>query len=147
MKREKPKAPVSLPAVHVGDFVLFGVDAVNGPSSARKEIPISRHEALVLARYWIQQYEDCDRWLRIQYSSTDYRIKVYAESRIGELLDLGMVTQQQVDQIVHEIEAKDAEARSPDRQSPAAESHAIKSHTARAAKSRHRAPNRRDRSR
>jgi hypothetical protein len=117
-ERDKPKPPISGPAIPIGNCMLFGVDQVNGPSSERKEVPISRHEALVLARHWIEEHEDCAKWLRIQYSSKDQRIKVYAATRISELYDYGMITQKQIDKIVEEIHSRESDSQSPATESP-----------------------------
>jgi hypothetical protein len=103
-----PSGPIALPAIPIGKFCLFLVNEVNGPASARQDVPLSRHEALVLARYWLERYVDCQEWIRIQYSSSDFRVLVYAESRVKELRDAGLVTQQQIDQIFDEIDAENA---------------------------------------
>jgi hypothetical protein len=99
-----------LAAVTIGNLRIGFVDEVNGPSSATVNVPLSRYEALLLVRYWVGEYESCEYWMKIQYSSSDSRILAHAGRRVGELRDAGLVTQQQIDDIYDEICAERASA-------------------------------------
>lgn len=87
------------------------VDEVNGPSSEQVRVPISRHEARLLARHWMERYERCD--YRIHFGEmrdgTDGRVIAYAGRRIGELRDAGLVSQDEVDAIAKKAYAKHAD--------------------------------------
>jgi hypothetical protein len=98
-KHTKPARRLAFPCKFALGLMHYG----NAPGSATKRVPLSKFEALLLVEYWVAEYEACDYWRNIQYSSSGERIFDHARWRIIELRDAGLVTQKQITQIVDKI--------------------------------------------
>jgi hypothetical protein len=91
--------------VRIGNFVIGAVDHVNGASSERRTLAISRYEAKLLARHWLEVIEDIERWWAEseQVGSSEMRERAYGYKRVDELIDSGLITVAEAQTINEEV--------------------------------------------
>ena len=89
----------------VGGLIIGGVDEVNGPESVQVNVPISRHEAKLIAQHWLERRERLLLWYYEyeQACSTDSRILAYVGYRVRILQDSGLITPAEIDLIAQKI--------------------------------------------
>ena len=89
----------------VGGLIIGGVEEVNGPESVQVTVPISRHEAKLIAQHWLERREDLLLW-QYEYEqacSTDSRILAYVGYRMRILQDSGLITPADIDLMAQKI--------------------------------------------
>jgi hypothetical protein len=91
--------------VRVGNFVIGAVDHVNGASSRQSVVAISRYEAKLLVRHWLERAESIERWWNVtgQVGSDETRESAYAYHRVNDLCESGLITDAEVGCIRDEV--------------------------------------------
>lgn len=91
-----------------GPFVIGYVDEIHGPGAeVMSGYPLTRHELLVLARHWYQEYLN-DSIFFFHYGqagSRQMRMRVYSLGRVGKIE--AVVGESAVDKVVDEVRSEE----------------------------------------
>jgi len=70
-----------------------------------KNCNISKHEAKILAKHWIERIDEVTtEWDCGQSSSWGIRMFPYANSRLNNLLESGILTEEEIEDIVRSVD-------------------------------------------
>jgi hypothetical protein len=80
-----------------GPFLIGCCDRINGPSSAKSTVAISRFEAGLLVRHWAEEHEATERTIAAEggVSGDDSRLMTYAAMRVSAMRDAGLLSDEE----------------------------------------------------
>jgi hypothetical protein len=81
------------------------LDEINGDSAQTRTVAISRFEARLIAKHWVERLARAHRFFSLGYSgSREIREDVYCPHRLQVLLNAGLITKPEIDAMFAEEE-------------------------------------------